>query len=151
VKKVILTGAVAVAVSSFALAGAGTAVAAPDVVGMTYSDAKKEIKDAGGSAVVAARVGDQLPEGKCIVTHIWDSSFLRIAEADNDEMSVALNCAGSFATATNPGASVASPLGSAAKTEAEAAAAKRRAERKAAEEAARAEEQQLAEAATPGA
>jgi hypothetical protein len=140
VKKLIVlgAGAVATAATSAALFGAGTAAAAPDVVGMKYSDAKKEIQDAGGRAVIATRVGDKLSEGNCIVTNVWDSSFMRITKADRDEMSVALNCAGEYATATNPGASVASPLGSAAKSKAE-------------EEAAQEEEQELAEAATPGA
>lgn len=140
-KKFIVVGmgsAVVAVAASAALFGAGPAAAAPDVVGMTYSDAKKEIRDAGGRAVIASRVGDKLDENKCIVTNIWDSSFLRIDAADRDEMSVALNCAGEYATATNPGASVASPLGRAAKSEAE-------------EEAAEQEEQELAEAATPGA
>jgi PASTA domain len=147
VKKVIFIGTVAVAVSSVGLWGAGTAAAAPDVVGKKYSDAKKEIEDAGGTAVIATRVGDELPEGQCIVTNITDASFLRIASADNDEISVSLNCAGPYATATNPGASVASPQGSAAKTAAEEAAAKKRAQQEAAQQ----EEQELAEAATPGA
>ncbi|MEO3758156.1 PASTA domain-containing protein [Mycobacterium sp. B14F4] len=127
--------------------GAGTAAAAPDVVGMTYSDAKKEIRDAGGKAVIASRVGDQLDENKCIVTNVWDSSFLRIASADNNEMSVALNCAGEYATATNPGLSVANPLGREAKQQDEEEAARKRAARQAAQQ----EEQELALAATPGA
>lgn len=145
-KKFIVFGmgsAVVALAASATLFGAGTAAAAPDVVGMTYSDAKKEIRDAGGRAVIASRVGDKLDENKCIVTNIWDSSFLRIDAADRDEMSVALNCAGEYATATNPGASVASPLGREAKAQDEAEAAERRA--------ARLEEQELAQAATPGA
>lgn len=52
-----------------------------------------------------------------------------------DEVRLNLNCAGGFATATNPGASVASPAG--------------REARAAAEEAAAAEEQELAEVSTP--
>jgi hypothetical protein len=133
----------AVASAAFAMAPFGTAVfgtamaaAAPDVVGQTYSDAVKAIEDDGGSAVVAARVGDELEQDDCIVTNAWDGSFLRIDSAADSEIQLALNCAGGYATATNPGASVASPLGRAAKTKAE-------------EEAAKAEEQQLAEAATP--
>ena len=140
-KKVTVVGlgsAVLAAAASVALFGAGPASAAPDVVGMKYSDAQKEIKDAGGRAVIASRVGDKLEQGDCIVTNIWDSSFLRIDSADRDEMSVALNCAGEYATATNPGTSVAHPLGRAAKSKAE-------------EEAEDEEEQELAEAATPGA
>ena len=137
-KKLIFVGAASAMAVSAGLFGAGTAAAAPEVVGMKYSDAQEEIKDSGGRAVVAARVGDQLEEDDCIVTNIWDSSFLRIDSADRNEMSVALNCAGEYATATNPGTSVQHPLGREAKSEAE-------------EEAAEQEEQELAEAATPGA
>src|SRR5512139_2930130 len=134
-KQLLGIGAAAMVMS---LLGAATAGAAPDLVGMKYSDAQQKIKDAGGKAVVAARVGDKLEEGDCIVANIWDSSFLRIDSSDKSEISVALNCAGEYATATNPGASVASPLGRAAKTKAE-------------EQAAEQEEQALDEAATPGA
>lgn len=108
-----------VAAASAVLLGSGTASAAPSVVGMKYSDAQEQIENAGGKAVVASRVGDKLDLGDCIVTNIWDSSFLRISQADESEMSVALNCAGEYATATNPGASVANPLGRAAKSKAE--------------------------------
>ncbi|MFV9632142.1 hypothetical protein [Mycobacterium neumannii] len=120
-KKILSIGfmsAMCVAASAVAL-GSGTASAAPSVVGMKYSDAQEEIENAGGKAVVASRVGDKLDLGDCIVTNIWDSSFLRISQADESEMSVALNCAGEYATATNPGASVANPLGRAAKSKAE--------------------------------
>ncbi|WP_253868003.1 hypothetical protein [Mycobacterium sp. GA-1285] len=121
-KKILSVGlmsAMGVAAASVVLLGSGTASAAPSVVGMKYSDAQEEIENAGGTAVVASRVGDKLDLGDCIVTNIWDSSFLRISEADESEMSVALNCAGEYATATNPGASVANPLGRAAKSKAE--------------------------------
>ncbi|GAT12035.1 hypothetical protein [Mycolicibacterium novocastrense] len=111
--------AMSIGAASAVLFGSGTASAAPSVVGMKYSDAQEQIENAGGRAVVAARVGDKLDLGDCIVTNIWDSSFLRISQADESEMFVALNCAGEYATATNPGASVANPLGRAAKSKAE--------------------------------
>lgn len=138
-KRVISIGcmsAMSVAATSAVLLGSGIASAAPSVVGMKYSDAQEEIENAGGKAVVAARVGDKLDLGDCIVTNIWDSSFLRIDQADSSEMSVALNCAGEYATATNPGASVADPLGRAAKSKAE-------------EEAANQEQQELENPVTP--
>lgn len=94
------------------------ATAAPDVVGQTYSDAASAIEEEGGTAVVAARVGDKLDQGDCIVTNAWDASFLRI-DASGSQVHLALNCAGGYATATNPGASVANPLGRAAKSKAE--------------------------------
>ncbi len=131
-------GAVVAAASASAVAlfGAGTAAAAPDVVGQPYSDAVDAIESGGNSAVVATRVGDKLDEGDCIVVNAWDQSFLRI-DSSGSHVSVALNCAGEYATATNPGASVASPLGRVAKSKAE-------------EEASDAEEQELAEVSTPG-
>lgn len=138
-KKVISIGCMSVmsvAAASAVLLGSGTASAAPSVVGMKYSDAQEQIENAGGKAVVASRVGDKLDLGDCIVTNIWDSSFLRIDQADSSEMSVALNCAGEYATATNPGASVADPLGRAAKSKAE-------------EEAANQEQQELENPVTP--
>ena len=109
---------VGAAVSAIALSGTATATAAPDVVGQTYSDAVAAIEEGGGTAVVAARVGDKLDQGDCIVTNAWDASFLRI-DASGTQVHLALNCAGSYATATNPGASVANPLGRAAKSKAE--------------------------------
>jgi hypothetical protein len=137
-KKLIVFGAGSVVAASAALFGAGIASAAPDVVGQPYSDAVQTIEDEGGTVVVAARVGDKLDQDDCIVTNAWDASFLRDGTADEDEVMLALNCAGEYATATNPGASVASPLGREAKSAAE-------------EEAAKQEEQALAEPATPGA
>jgi len=147
VKKLIVFGAgpaVAAVAATVALFGAGTAAAAPDVVGDKYSDAKQAIEDGGGTATIASRVGDKLEEGDCIVTNVWDASFLRI-DSSADQVNVALNCDGAYATATNPGASVQDPLGRAAKAKADEEAAK------AEKEAAAQEEQQLAEAATPGA
>jgi hypothetical protein len=139
VKKLIVLGAgpaVAAAAASAVLFGAGTASAAPDVVGQTYSDAQTAIEDDGGSAVIASRFGDKLDEGDCIVTNAYDASFLRNGEDDGGQVNVVLNCDGAYASAKNPGASVASPLGGAAKSEAE---------KQAAEE----EQQSLEEASTP--
>jgi hypothetical protein len=139
VKKLIVFGAgsaVAAAAASSILFGAGVAAAAPDVAGETYEDAVEAIEDEGGTAVVAARVGDKLSQDECIVTHAWDASFLRIDSAAEDEVMLSLNCSGEYATATNPGPSVGSPVGREAKSQAE-------------QEAAEQEEQELAEAATP--
>jgi hypothetical protein len=141
VKKLIGFGAgpaVAAAAASAALFGAGIAAAAPDVVGEKYADAVEAIEEEGGTAVIASRVGDKLEQDECIVTNAWDASFLRIDEAAEDQVMLALNCAGEFATATNPGPSIGSPMGREAKSAAE-------------EEAAQQEEEELAEAATPGA
>lgn len=120
-KKLIVLGAgpVVAAAASALLFGAGTAAAAPDVVGQKYSDAQAAIEEGGGSAVIASRFGDKLDEGDCIVTNAMDASFLRDGADDGGQVNVVLNCSGAYATATNPGASVASPLGGAAKSEAE--------------------------------
>lgn len=127
--------AVGAAVSATALFGTATAAAAPDVVGQTYSDAVSAIEEEGGTAVVAARVGDKLDQGDCIVTNAWDASFLRI-DASGSQVHLALNCAGGYATATNPGASAANPLGREAKSKAE-------------EEAANEEQEELEAPVTP--
>jgi hypothetical protein len=132
-------GVFVVASSSVALFGSGLAAAAPDVVGQPYSDAVTAIEEEGGTAVVAVRAGDKLPQDECIVTNAWDAPFMRDVgdafEHADSEVMLALNCAGGYATATNPGASLASPMGREAKA--------------AADEAAAAEEQELAEVSTP--
>ncbi|MCV7300857.1 hypothetical protein H7J93_14600 [Mycobacterium barrassiae] len=140
-KKLIVLGAGPVVASAAAalVFGAGTAAAAPDVVGQTYADAQTAIEDGGGTAVVASRFGDKLDEGDCIVTNAYDASFLRDGVDDGGQVNVVLNCSGAYATAKNPGASVASPLGGAAKSEAD------EAEKQAANE----EEQSLEEVSTP--
>ena len=128
-------GSAVIAAAATALLGAGAASAAPDVVGDTYSDAVEAIEDDGGTAVVTARVGDKLEQDDCIVVTAADTAFLRI-DSSGEQVSLALNCAGSYATATNPGASAQNPLGREAKSAAE-------------EEAAEEEQQELEEAATP--
>jgi hypothetical protein len=136
VKKLMFLRACAIGAASVALLGAGTAAAAPDVVGMTYADAANEIDSSHSKAVVAARVGDKLEKDDCIVTNAWDAPFVRddggVATHASREVMLSLNCNGRYATATKPGASLLSPEGREAK-------------------AAAAEEQRLAEASTPGA
>jgi hypothetical protein len=79
--------------------------------------------------------GSKLGQDDCIVVNSQDHSYLRDPPDDvyvlsvSDEVRLNLNCAGGYATATNPGASVASPAGREAK--------------------AAAEEQELAEVSTP--
>ena len=140
-KQLILgTGGVGAMALSMALLGTGVAAAA-DYDGQTYADAAAAIEESGGTPVVATRVGSQLPQDDCLVVNSQDHSYLRDPPDDvfvlsvTDEVRLNLNCAGGYATATNPGASVASPAG--------------REARAAAEEAAAAEEQELAEVSTP--
>ncbi len=132
----------AVASSALALFGSGVAAAAPDVVGQPYSDAASAIEEDGGTAVVAVRTGDKLPQDECIVTSAWDAPFVRDLVYEDTafgyaegEVMVSLNCAGGHATATNPGASVASPMGRESKA--------------AADEAAAAEQEELEAVSTP--
>lgn len=117
------------------LSGAGIATADddPDVVGKKYSDATKEIKSGGGTAVVASRVGDRLSQSGCIVTNAWDASFVRNGRSDRGEVMVSLNCNGDYATATKPGTSIQHPLGREAKAAADAKAEKAAAARSAAQ------------------
>jgi hypothetical protein len=138
-KNLLAGGAFVLASSSAIVFGSGVAAAAPDVVGQTYADAASAIEEEGGTAVVAVRTGDKLPEDECVVTNAWDAPFLRDVgdafEHAEGEVMVALNCAGEFATATNPGASILNPAGREAKA--------------AADEAAAAEEEELAAGSTP--
>jgi hypothetical protein len=143
VKKLIVLGAGSIAGAaaaiSTALLGSGIAAAAPDVVGQTYADASTAIEDEGGTAVVAVRTGDKLEQDECVVTNAWDAPFMRDVgdafEHADSEVMLSLNCAGGYATATNPGASIMSPAGREAKA--------------AADEAAAAEEEELEEVSTP--
>ena len=108
-------GALVAASASMALFGIGVASAAPDVVGQPYADAAEAIEDEGGTPIIASTVGGRLPQDECIVTNAWDAPFLRDVGGefsfDEDEVNVALNCNGGHATASSPGASVASPAG----------------------------------------
>ncbi|WKG02665.1 hypothetical protein [Mycolicibacterium sp. HK-90] len=139
-RKLVVAGAgTAIALSAAGLFGAGIAAAAPDVVGETYEDAASAIEDDGGSAKVAVTVGSKLSQDECVVTNAWDAPFVRDAGDEythaEDEVMLSLNCDGGYASATHPGASLASPAGREAK--------------EAADEAAAAEEEELAEASTP--
>jgi hypothetical protein len=137
-KRILGVGAAATALAVLSLFGSATA-SADDYVGQTYADATEAMDEAGVTPIVATRTGDKLEQDDCIVTGAWSAPFLRDAGDEfthaEDEMLVSLNCAGGHATATNPGASVASPAGRESKA--------------AADEAAAAEEEELAEVSTP--
>lgn len=136
-KSLVLSAATAVAASALmALFGTGVA-AADDYAGQTYADASSAASDAGQDVVVAARVGDKLSQDDCLVTRSQTAPF---ADADDgahydSQVQFYLNCNGGYATATNPGASLASPEGREAKA--------------AADEAAAEEEASLQEVSTP--
>ena len=136
-KSLVFSGGSAVAAAALiALFGAGVA-SADGYANQTYADAASAASDAGLSVVVASRVGDKLAQDDCLVTRAQTSPF---ASADDGshrsgEVQFYLNCNGGYATATNPGASVASPEGREAKAAADQAAAE--------------EEAQLQEVSTP--
>ena len=119
-KKIIISsstvGAAAVAAGALGLFGAGIASAAPDVVGMTYGDAVSAIEEEGSTAKISVTVGDrQDAMGDCLVTNATDAPFVRDSEGSfghaDGEVLLALNCNRGAATATTPGASLASPEG----------------------------------------
>ena len=121
-KKIIISastvGAAAVAAGALGLFGAGIASAAPDVVGMTYGDAVSAIEEEGGTAKISVTVGDrQDAMGDCLVTNATDAPFVRDIDGAGEfghadgEVLLALNCNRGAATATTPGASLASPQG----------------------------------------
>ena len=119
-KKIIISastvGAAAVAAGALGLFGAGIASAAPDVVGMTYGDAVSAIEDEGSTAKISVTVGDrQDAMGDCLVTNATDAPFVRDSGGEfghaDGEVLLALNCNRGAATATTPGASLASPEG----------------------------------------
>jgi hypothetical protein len=122
--------AAGVAIGAVGLFGAGVASAAPDVVGMTYSDAVSKIEDGGGTAKITVTVGDrQAAMGDCLVTSATDAPFVEASSSDGSFSHVdsvvllALNCDRGAATATTPGASLGSPEGRAFQAKAEKAAA----------------------------
>jgi pyruvate/2-oxoglutarate dehydrogenase complex dihydrolipoamide acyltransferase (E2) component len=135
VKKSIVLSAGSVVAASAMLGLFGTGVAAADdYAGQTYADASSAASDSGLTSIVAARVGDKLSQDECLVTRSQTAPF---ADADDGAhysgiVQFYLNCAGAYASATNPGASVASPAGREAKAAADEAAAEAAAEEEAA-------------------
>ena len=82
-KKIIISAGVGAAGVALGLFGAGTAAAAPDVVGMTYGDAVSAIEDDGGTAKISVTVGDrQDAMGDCLVTNATDAPFTRYTDGD---------------------------------------------------------------------
>ena len=149
-KKLIVVGSGAIgALAVSALLGGGVA-SADDYAGQTYSDASSAASDAGQTVVVAARIGDKLSQGDCIVERSQTAPFASANDGIHvsDTVQVYLNCNGGYATATTPGLSQGSEEGRAAKSAADEEEAKAEAEAQAAQD----EQDQLADAGqTPGA
>lgn len=124
-------GAAAAAVGLFGMCCAGIASAntsAPDVVGMTYTDAVSKIEGGGGTAKISVTVGDrQASMGDCLVTSATEAPFTEVSNGAfqhvNNVVLLALNCDRGVASATTPGASLGSPDGRAFQAKADQAAA----------------------------
>ena len=92
--------------------GAGVAVAAPDVVGDTYRDAKSTIQATGAAVIIATKTGGLAEEDKCIVTNAWDKpNVAGFRTAPENAVWVALSCNAAVASPGSPGNSAASPEG----------------------------------------
>jgi pyruvate/2-oxoglutarate dehydrogenase complex dihydrolipoamide acyltransferase (E2) component len=129
-KSIVLSAGSAVAASALmALFGTGVA-SADDYAGQTYADASSAASDAGLDVIVASRVGDQVSQDDCMVTSSQGAPFLHGDEFTHVEDTILfnLNCNASYASATDPGPSLASPAGREAKAAAEEAAAEQSAE-----------------------
>ena len=119
--RLIVLAAAAGAAMSLLSAGAAAA-AAPDVTGKTYSEATATLKTAGFTAKLAAKVGDQLSQGDCLVssqavlapTSSFGPSQFKGGGGNNIVM-LSLNCNAGLASAVEAGNSAASPEGRAAK------------------------------------
>jgi hypothetical protein len=125
VKKLIVLGASAVGAAGVSMALFGTGIAsADDYAGESYSDASSAASDAGQSVTIASRVGS-LPDDECSVSRSQTAPFMSSDFVSHVSGSVQfyLNCTGAYATATQAGASLASPEGRAAKAVADEAAA----------------------------
>jgi hypothetical protein len=121
----LLTDAVLVAATTMvaagaALAGAGQALAVPDVVDRPYRDAKGLIERTGARAVVATRTGNGADDMNCLVTNAWEAAVRRPDSRgrlmENREVMVALNCNGALAGPGSAGNSALSPAGRDAKS-----------------------------------
>ena len=129
-KKSIVLSAGSVVAASACMGLFGTGVAAADsFAGQTYADAASAASNAGLTSIVAARVGDKLTTDDCVVTRSQVAPFNSANDGNHvsGKVQFYLNCAGAYATATNPGASLGSPEGREAKAAADQAAAEEQA------------------------
>ena len=120
-KKLIVVGSGAIGALALSTLLGGGIAAADDYAGQTYSDASSAASDAGATVVVAARVGDKLEEGDCLVARSQTAPFASANDGAHVEDTVQfyLNCNAPYATATTPGNSLASEAGRSAKSAAE--------------------------------
>ena len=135
-KKLIVLGVSAVGAAGASMALFGTGVASADsYAGQSYSDASAAASDAGQTVMIASRVGT-LPDDECTVSRSQTAPFLEsdFVSHTSGEVQFYLNCTGAYATASQSGASIASPEGRAAKSAADEAAAQAAAQQNEADE-----------------
>ncbi len=106
--------AVAGIIAAGLMASVGAGIArADDYSGHTYGDVSSALSKAGLKGVVVSRVGDELPEKKCTVTHSQQAAWVKgdhFKPVANTVL-LDLNCDADVATAGTPGYSAASPEG----------------------------------------
>ena len=116
---VVVAGGVA---ALFALFGSDSAAADGNYNvynGQTFNDAATAISQAGGTAIIATKVGSFLPTGACMVTGSRSAYFLDSSGNNpGGKVLLDLNCNYTFALPGVPGNSHASPQGKAAYDEA---------------------------------
>lgn len=111
-----VVGAAILSVTMLTTLGSGVA-SADGLTGKTYDEAVAYISARKGKAVVGTVSGDQLQTGDCIVTS-WRKSIFLDASGENSRSNdylLSLNCNNRVASPGNPGNSVMSPDGIAAK------------------------------------
>ncbi|WP_445165698.1 hypothetical protein ACTXG7_17560 [Mycolicibacterium sp. Dal123E01] len=108
----VLIGAVGAITISMAVFDCPVA-SADSYAGQTYADAASALGGSGLTAVVAGRVGSELPTEQCIVTRSQRASWIKgdSFQHSNNTMLLFLNCNAALATAGKPGNSAASPEG----------------------------------------
>lgn len=117
-------GAVGAAILSVMAFGSSVASAEDGLTGISYDEAAGWISSHNGKPVVGSVSGNQVEIGSCIVSG-WHLSRYLNASGDNDranEYVLNLNCNNPLASPGNPGNSVMSPAGVAAKKDQQTAA-----------------------------
>jgi hypothetical protein len=112
-KVVVATGAVTA--MGLLSSGVATATGPPNVVNKKYSDASAALSSAGYKAVVATRVGDDVPQSQCVVTFQQPEKMPAAGGAkkyrrdESMNVMVALSCYADKASQGEPGYSAGNP------------------------------------------
>lgn len=117
-RQFIRVGAVTLAAALSSMAAIATAQASPNVVGEKYADASSALSSAGYTPVVSVTVGDHLHWPDCVVVRQQDRTAQPPANSGGSgtkQTLVSLNCDAAVASAVDPGNSLGSPEGRAAK------------------------------------